>query len=90
MPIEQNYLAPSDETLKTYFEFLVKYTQLNRPLRDVIGYCVAKKYKLSIDKALLLTYLYTKVSDKSCYIHHIIANHWYPGLNPSYILKKIM
>ncbi|PPE05616.1 transcriptional regulator, SarA/Rot family [Holospora curviuscula] len=89
MPIEQNYLAPSHETLETYFTFLIKYTQLNRPLRDVIRHCIAKKYALSTEKALVLVYLHAKVSDRSCSIHHIIANHWYGGLNPSYILKKL-
>ena len=89
MPIEPNYLAPSHETLKTYFEFLVKYTQLNRPLKDVVGHCLSKQYQLSIDKAVLLIYVYTTAPHRSCSVHHVIVNHWYPGLNPSYILKQL-
>ncbi|GAJ45779.1 putative transcriptional regulator, MarR family [Holospora elegans E1] len=87
--IEQDCLSTSYETLKTYFTFLSKSTQLNRTLRDITHHCISPSYKLSSDKALLLVYLHTQRSIDDCYIHRIISNHWYCGLNPSYILNAL-
>ncbi|ETZ07480.1 putative transcriptional regulator, MarR family [Holospora obtusa F1] len=89
MFIEQDYLATSQETLEAYFTFFLKYTQLNQSLRDLMQNCISKKYELSIDKALLLVFLHVRAPNDGCYIHYIISQHWYTGLNPSYILKNL-
>ncbi|ETZ04596.1 MarR family transcriptional regulator [Holospora undulata] len=87
--IEQDRLATSHETLNVYFSFLSKLAQLNRALKDITCHCISKSYALSSEKALLLVYLYIKTSPDECYIHRIISNYWYWGLNPSYILNAL-
>lgn len=90
MLIEHEYIAPAQETLEVYCTFLLKYNELYHDLREIMRTCSSKIRDVSIDQSTLLLHLYNQgKNDSYTYISHVMLHHFYPGLNPSYILKKL-